>query len=908
LSDGPDQLRTDGATAWGFLKALWPDTSELILRIPPTGGNPEARRYTRDEGDRFREELPDFNAGHDVYFSINLPRRAMSKKPKKPDIGTIRAVFVDIDPNKSKPLEEERARIASATTDEALAALGLPPPTVRVDSGGGVWLYWVLAESITVAQGDEEAIRKVEGIGRRIASMIGGDSCFNVDRIARLPGTINRASLNPRKAGRPDTLAGVGFMDEARRYRLEDLPEPMLEGSCAAKPADIDPEDAEPDTNADADALPTEELRRVARDGMDKAKPSRWHADGILDRSRALHWFLCECIRRAVPFQTAAGIVTSPRFKIADSVRETSDPVKTARDQWTKAVAKVGDKAGSKAEHKPPPEGSICERDGHLNAAIVAYESALTEADEPIFARGKELMRPIRHGDGARRPGAVRRPDAAIVLQPVSASWLVQRGEATGKFVRRDRQGNFNPATPTLSLAAHLLARAGDWPWRELTAIVNRPTMIDADGAILAEPGYHESSGILYDPLGVEFPPIPDSPSKEDGAAALEEFHAIYEKMDFVPSDAEEAAGAPWHRTAAFSSVLATTLSILARPALPNVPALVVNAPVWGSAKTKCADSIAISTTGREPAAVAFTANVREFDQLFYVVVREGDPVTLIDNVSVPLGGSDPLNQALTKPMIQYRVLGESQRHEVRNTTVVIATGINVQVEHDTARRVIEARLDPRCEKPEERRFDFDPVHRARERWPRLVVAGITALRAFVQAGCPQPVPSMRPLGSYEAWDRLIRACLIWYGYADPADSRLRIAEDDATRDAHADLLKVWWGTMGREPVTVGDIAERGIEDPLYRAVMEFTGNPAWNARSIGRRLRGIRNRIVGGLVLRRLNTDGDDNLRWRVEAVTGKAAEEAEAVAQLALGYGVGAGFAGRAGSFITGEGGGTT
>lgn len=375
MSETPAQLRCDPGAAWdGFLKALWPGTSELILSIEPTtGGAPFGRRYAVEEGDEFARNLPSANERLDTYFSINLPRVVMHKKPKKEDIGTIRAVFVDLDPAKdpktNEPLPGESERIAAETTDESLAAKGLPLPTVRVRSGGGAWLFWVLAEPIIVAEGDTETLRRVDGIGRRIASLFPqGDSCFNVDRIARLPGTVNWASLNPKKPGRVDALASVDFMDTSRRYRLEDFPEPLFESARAPStaPAKVAEEpDADPDTSVELAELPTEELRRVAEHGRDTEDVTRFRkGDGALDRSKAVHWFLCECRRRDVPQAKALGFLTGAAFGIAASIREKSDAINEARKQWRKAVAAVAKSGKGRGGATIAAGGFVCDENG----------------------------------------------------------------------------------------------------------------------------------------------------------------------------------------------------------------------------------------------------------------------------------------------------------------------------------------------------------------------------------------------------------------------------------------------------------------------------------------------------------------------------------------------------------------
>lgn len=358
--------------AWEFLKALSPGTSELILSITPTGGNPFGRRYTVDQRGEFIANLPSANDRLDTYFSINLPREVMHKKPKKSDLGTIRAVFVDLDPDKGKPADEERERIKAETTDDALKAKGLPLPTVRIYSGGGCWLFWLLAEFVTVpawASPNEmpEIVRRVDGIGRRIASLFPhGDSCFNMDRIARLPGTVNWASLNPNKPGRPDALASVDFIDITRRYCLEDFPEPLYEAQRQSENKPVAAElPADPDKSVTLDDLPTEEMQRVAQHGRDTEDVTRWaKGNGDLDKSKMLHWFFCECIRRGVSQAKALGFALGT-FGIAQAFKNKGKPPRDyAYDQWVKAQAAEAQKGRRSAGTVAAVAGFVCDENG----------------------------------------------------------------------------------------------------------------------------------------------------------------------------------------------------------------------------------------------------------------------------------------------------------------------------------------------------------------------------------------------------------------------------------------------------------------------------------------------------------------------------------------------------------------
>ncbi|WP_292482028.1 hypothetical protein, partial [Mesorhizobium sp.] len=53
----------------------------------------------------------------------------------------------------------------------------------------------------------------------------------------------------------------------------------------------------------------------------------------------------------------------------------------------------------------------------------------------------------------------------------------------------------------------------------------------------------------------------------------------------------------------------------------------------------------------------------------------------------------------------------------------------------DLNRRTIQIRLDAQCQRPEERRFEFDAIDLALRRRPELVAAALTVERAYLSAG-----------------------------------------------------------------------------------------------------------------------------------------------------------------------------
>lgn len=80
-------------------------------------------------------------------------------------------------------------------------------PSIVVDSGGGYQVLWKHADP-TPINGDARLAAQVETYNRALARHLDGDiACANVDRLLRLPGTINFPNEKKRKLGRVPALS-----------------------------------------------------------------------------------------------------------------------------------------------------------------------------------------------------------------------------------------------------------------------------------------------------------------------------------------------------------------------------------------------------------------------------------------------------------------------------------------------------------------------------------------------------------------------------------------------------------------------------------------------------------------------------------------------------------------------------
>lgn len=187
---------TDSAQAVAFLQDFDPTGRHHITAIDPQTGAVEAKLFAPGEWAAVASWVEARNGQANLYFSVNEPvPTAPNTKLTKRHIATIRAVFVDADPKPNTPFDDERARLKDLA---GLATHSPTPPSFIIDSGGGYQFFWRVPNT----PADSETATEAEHQGRGLAKAIGGDAVQNVDRIMRLPGTINLPTPKKAAAGR----------------------------------------------------------------------------------------------------------------------------------------------------------------------------------------------------------------------------------------------------------------------------------------------------------------------------------------------------------------------------------------------------------------------------------------------------------------------------------------------------------------------------------------------------------------------------------------------------------------------------------------------------------------------------------------------------------------------------------
>jgi len=502
---------------------------------------------------------------------------------------------------------------------------------------------------------------------------------------------------------------------------------------------------------------------------------------------------------------------------------------------------------------------------GDLPAIVDRAEEALLAADLELYQRGPCIVRPGIVKVMTRRQNEVE----ARRLFEVGEQAMVEVMTSAAHWERFDaRAEEWVTIDAPLKVARTYQQRCGHWKLPVITGLINSPTL-RADGSVLARSGYDTQTGLLLETGGLVFPPIPSSLDHTSAVAAANIILSLIDKFPFATSADKSVA-------------LSAILTSCVRQSLRTAPLHAFTAPVMGSGKSKLVDIACLIATGREAAVMSQGKTEEEFEKRIGALMLAGETMIPIDNCEAPLGG-EYLCAVLTQTVARTRILGRSEAPELPTNTMITATGNNLRLTGDMTRRAVICRLDPQCERPELREFDRDPIAEIKADRPRYLIAALTVLRAFWQAGRP---PQRPPLGSFEDWSRTIRDAVIWLGMDDPVDTMEALRSNDPMLDALSAVMANWADLLPAEKVSVREVIEKATDQmngtggsvpypkmvfrhPDFReALLAVAGDGgAINGRRLGRWLSGQESRIVDGRRFARA-TMARGETRWVLEVL----------------------------------------
>lgn len=373
-----------------------------------------------------------------------------------------------------------------------------------------------------------------------------------------------------------------------------------------------------------------------------------------------------------------------------------------------------------------------------------------------------------------------------------------------------------------------------------LVEIVRAPVLLPG-GRILDRAGFDLSSGVLLDPLAAPLP-VPETPTWEDVREAVA---ALFHPFEEFPLSANSD----------YAALLAYMLALAASPAIAGpLPGLLVTAPSFGAGKGLLVRAATIAMCGAEPKLGTFPSGREaevEIRKLALSSLIDGCRAIIVDNVrDGSTLRSETVASILTSVEWTDRILGNSVTVTVPARAAWAFSGVNVTLHDDLARRFCRVRIEPRVEHAAARTFQIkDLLAHVTQHHPSLICAALTVLRAFQQAGAPaQPEP---PLGSFEAWDAIVRSAVVWVTGFDPCEG---IHAAQALSPEHAGLagLLSAWADSFPNGATAAEAARWVSSCEPLKGALEALGllddRGDANTRRLGIRLREWEGRTIGEL------------------------------------------------------------
>ena len=811
-----------------------------------------SRSFSTDNLTAAAEYIEAEAARGDVYFNTGLYAEPLpaDKRGDEAGVTCVVELHADVDLKRPGHVDQSRPETAEGALAVVREATGLEPSLI-VDSGGGLHVYWLLREPLDFFDATDREAAKAASVGLQatIRAAFGArgwtlDKTHDLGRILRPAGTVNR------KPGLPPRPVRV-FAESAVRYNPSDF-ERFVQTTPVAAPAPVIEEVDDP--------------RRVERATryLQTCEPA---VEGQGGHARL--WAAALHVRRGLALSRAMTIelletIYNPRCSPPWSRRELEHKVDDAGD---KAEVPLGF-----ALVDPPV---INTTSGYVGTITTLSLQALATnpGPFPLYQRGGDLVHLSRVVTEMEPRAGVSVPKGSFTISVSTVPYVAARLSEAARFRRpvRGRNGDFEyvAADPPPAVVSAIVAQRGNYPVPPLFGVSTTPILRD-DGTLATRPGHDKASGYWLAFGRDEFPAIPDNPTEADARRALDLLDDLLAEF-------------PFHKDAKRndrSAALAAILTGVIRSSLPTAPGFAVDKNASGVGGSCLADLIGLIATGRELAASGVTDSEAEMEKRIHALLRAGVVGVRFDNVECQLKG-EALARLLSERKFGGRVLGATQNEEYPTRLLCLFNGINLEIHGDLVRRVVPIRLVSELEQPETRRFRrpnlLTEVGRDRA---KLVSAALTVIRAYLAAGWPG-LASLPSLVGYDRWSETVRGPICWLGHPDPILGMEATTAADPQREAVATLYRVMYLTRRFEPFRAKDVAElllpdtsnptpTELVDDLREALdeLDVMGRDGVNLHALGHALKKLNDRRQGGYKLTVEPDSHTKRQRFRVRKV----------------------------------------
>jgi hypothetical protein len=498
-----------------------------------------------------------------------------------------------------------------------------------------------------------------------------------------------------------------------------------------------------------------------------------------------------DCLKDATRMEKVKEAADARGFNVDEAERQqraarTVNPPETATPR--------GDEASEPDARRP----FIQANDRQLPEITAAAVDALSEWNDPprMFIRAGELVRidVDEHG----------RPVIRSMLEN-RVRWALGQAVDFVTIETRRKGPIITPTIPPMPVARNILASADLCTWfPPLIGIIESPG-IHPDGTLILEPGYDVASGLYYAPSnGLAMPAIPDTPTPEDVAAATSLIRECVIDFPFVTEkNGTEASRA---------NAIAALMTPIIRPMIRGrVPLSLFDKPQMGSGASLLADMIVTIATGSSAAMTQAPTVREEWGKLLLSELSTGRAVIVFDNVTGVLS-SPELASAITSNVYNGRVLGTTTTKHIENQPCWIATGINLALGGDMARRCVWIRMDPDDPRPwlrDKTKFTHPQlIEWAFKERGWIIAAVLTVARAWIRAG--RKVPEKTPrLAVFDDWCETLGGMLSFMGIDGFLGNLDRQYEEaDVEGPQWGAFLAKWYERFKDKAATVAEVID----------------------------------------------------------------------------------------------------
>lgn len=315
-------------TSIEFLRKFHSGCTWVLTAIAPDQKGIETRAFRPGVGeDDAKAWIAGWNEKRNLYFSVAEVMEAGDKKAERENIEAVHWLHVDIDAGVGDLLEElERIKILATKK----LPTSIPKPTCVIYSGGGYQCFWRLKEPIPI-HGNLDAAEQAKRYNKQLEVVFGADACHNIDRIMRLPGTMNIPNARKVANGRvPIEAKVVSFTNTSYDLESFTMAADVGTGAGSQDVVEVSGNVARLTSVDDLDQWKVpDRLKVIIVMGRDPDSPK----EGDDSRSAWLFDAVCNLVRLGVPDDVIYSIITDTGFQIAKSVLEASNSHRYALKQ-----------------------------------------------------------------------------------------------------------------------------------------------------------------------------------------------------------------------------------------------------------------------------------------------------------------------------------------------------------------------------------------------------------------------------------------------------------------------------------------------------------------------------------------------------------------------------------------------